>query len=815
MKKLTTILLCSLLALQTQAQTRTLNDGWTFDGQPVRLPHTWNTDAYTLKDYRRGTGVYERTLNVADAAAPLRYLRIDAACKVARVYVNDRLALTHQGGYSAFIVPLTPHLQAGDNRLRIEVDNADADVPPISADFTFMGGIYRDVWLIEKPAATHFDLLCPLDITADTTGVQVVGHVAASNAQPALLQLNLRDADGRLLAAKRLKLKPQTAAPSAVLSARLTELWSPEAPYLYRVEALLYDRDGRTLLDRAERQVGVRYYAFDAERGFMLNGQPYKLHGVCRHQDQQPYGVAIDDDQHRRDFRLIKQMGANFIRLAHYPQDDAFLDECDRQGMLVWEETPIVNTVPDSPTFADNCEAQLREMIRNHRHHTAIILWGYMNEILLETYRIYHGADREACVDRTLQLARRLEQALHDEDPSRTSVMAFHGSDDYNLTGLADVPEVVGWNLYQGWYGSRLSDFDAFVADQHRRFPRHPMIISEYGAGSDLRLHCPLGGRAFDFSMDYQQRYVEHYQPVVEQTPWIAGGAYWNFIDFSSAVRDESMPRINNKGLVAADRRPKDVYFYLQALWSTTPVVHIATRDWPERQTFDHRMPVKVYSNEPEVELLLNGISLGRMPTANCVATFDVAIADGVNTLRAVGAHTEDMTTVNVSTPVGQWAVNLGSACYYQSAKSGLTWQPDQPYTPGSYGYTDGEPQQTQTEIQLTDDGPLFQSQRSHMTAYRFDVPAGAYELELLFADTGHRSVQSVYLLGRADRQQSADAPAFSAIKVNGHVLETAYMPERAFTAERRRYLVDTKADSLVVGFEPACAVAAIKLRKM
>lgn len=816
MKSLLINILMALAILPASAQNRqvTLNDGWTFDGQPVRLPHTWNTDAYTVKDYRRGTGIYERRLRVTAGAVEVkRYLKIDAAFKVAKVFVNGHLAQTHQGGYSAFVTDLTPHLKAGDNLLRVEVDNNDADVPPISADFTFMGGIYRDVWLIETPPF-HFDLLNGLNLTADTTAVSVSCRFDGQLSRPLAVVVRLLDADGMLLNQQRIRLKAKATAVSCRLQlARNLHLWSPEHPYLYKVEATLYAPDGKTPVDQLTRQIGVRFYHFDPERGFFLNGQPYKLKGVCRHQDQRPYGVAIDDDMHRRDFRLIKQMGANFIRLAHYPQDDAFLDECDRQGMLVWEETPIVNTIPKGETFAANCEQQLREMIRNHRHHTSIILWGYMNEILLETFWNYQGAERDSIVGRTVKLARRLERTLHDEDPSRLSTMAFHGSDDYNRVGLGDVPQTVGWNLYQGWYSGSLNDFERYLEQQHSQHPTHPIIVSEYGAGSDLRIHT-MQPQPFDFSTEYQQRYAEHYLPVIEHTPYIAGGAYWNFIDFSSAVRDESMPRINNKGLVTADRKPKDVYYYFQACWSDKPVCHITTRDWPSRDALQRQMPVKVYTNQPTVELFQNGHSLGKKSVENCIATFDVSFIDGTNHLHAVAASIDDHHTVSFTTPQGEWAVNLGSLCYYQSAKSALTWQPDQPYTPGSYGYLDGEPATTTTQIQLTDDGPLYQSQRKNLSAYRFDLPRGDYEVELLSADIDRHSQQAIYLL-RKDSSEVTEASVFSRITINGsqEVLGDVCLSDRPFTAERRRYVVSTSADSLVIHFQPAISLAAIKIR--
>ena len=277
----------------------------------------------------------------------------------------------------------------------------------------------------------------------------------------------------------------------------------------------------------------------------------------------------------------MKELGCNFVRISHYPQDDAVLELCDELGLLAWEEIPIINIVPDTPGYADNCELNLREMIRQHYNHPSVIAWGYMNEILL-TVPAPNKPEWPACRERTIALAQRLEKALKEEDAARASVMAFNMTNLYHEMGL-DLVDVVGWNLYHGWYVDRLEDFNAWCEDQHTRYPQLPMIISEWGAGSDRRLHT-TNGHAFDFSIEYQQTYVEHYLPYIEEKEWISGCAYWNFIDFNVAARQESMPRVNNKGLFYNDRTPKDVAYYFKAMWrEDIPVLHIASRDWPVR----------------------------------------------------------------------------------------------------------------------------------------------------------------------------------------------------------------------------------------
>lgn len=528
------------------------------------------------------------------------------------------------------------------------MDNARQDIAPISGDFTFFGGIYRDVWLTAVPNQ-HFNLtnhssdglfISTPQVSEERGIISIRGEVKNDAKEKATLELThtIYRPDGTLLQTlkKNIQLKAgETYAFSNEATPVLKpELWTPETPRLYRVETTLRNRKTKTLLDQSNHYTAFRWFRFDGDEGFFLNGKPYKLRGICRHQDQKPIGPALTDEMHRRDFLLMKEMGANFIRISHYPQDDALLEMCDKLGMLAWEEIPIIDIVPNTPGYGDNCERNLREMIRQHYNHPSIITWGYMNEILLVTQRKYKTeAELKPVLERTLALTNRLERVLKEEDSTRISTMAFHGSNSYNETGLSKITDIVGWNLYQGWYGGDLTGFEKFLAQQHQNHPTHPMIVSEYGAGSDKRLHS-LHPRAFDFSIEYQQKYLEHYLPVLEDTPYICGGTHWNFIDFSSALRDESMPRINNKGLVYADRTPKDVYHYYQAAWrKDIPVLHIASRDWTDRAGVQQGnapvyLPVKIYTNLSEVELFIDGISLGKQKTENYTTTFEVPFSN-------------------------------------------------------------------------------------------------------------------------------------------------------------------------------------------
>ena len=587
--------------LPAQREVKSINDSWEFrmpaeeQWTRVNLPHTYNLDAYHNRDYYRGEGLYRRTLVVPEVEHGRRYyLKFDAASKAAEVRLNGQPVGNHAGGYTAFTLDITDHIQR-ENQLEVTVDNGRKDITPISADFTFWGGIYRDVWLVSVPDC-HFNMgnmgsggvfVTTPEVSAERAVLTVRSEVTNDAPEVCTLEVHNRlyDPQGRLLQTERQKVRLKAGETRSVEctpdAVEQPSLWSPESPSLYVLETALVDPKTGRELDKQTNKVGFRWFSFDGNKGFFLNGKPYKLRGVNRHQDQWPVGVALDDEGHRRDVRLMKELGCNFVRISHYPQDDAVLELCDELGLLAWEEIPIINIVPDTPGYADNCELNLREMIRQHYNHPSVIAWGYMNEILL-TVPAPNKPEWPACRERTIALAQRLEKALKEEDAARASVMAFNMTNLYHEMGL-DLVDVVGWNLYHGWYVDRLEDFNAWCEDQHTRYPQLPMIISEWGAGSDRRLHT-TNDYAFDFSIEYQQTYVEHYLPYIEKKEWISGCAYWNFIDFNVAARQESMPRVNNKGLFYNDRTPKDVAYYFKAMWrEDIPVLHIASRDWPVR----------------------------------------------------------------------------------------------------------------------------------------------------------------------------------------------------------------------------------------
>jgi beta-galactosidase len=762
-----------------QRFTTSFNDGWQFldnadlksaqpgDWKDVKIPHTWNTDAYRTMDYFRGQRWYKKSFSIPHSLQGKElYIRFDAVNSYAAVYLNGHLLKTHSGGYTAFNVHLPSGLLHEINELTVLADNQSKNIPPLSGDFTIFGGIYRNVWLTALDPA-HFDMdnngsggvfISTPIVNRTKANVHIHGAITNPAKERLTIIANIYQ-DKRLISTKRMMTSEAGYWELNDVNINNPRLWSPDTPNLYTVQVQLMQQN--LVIDELGLPLGLRWFSADTKNGFMLNGLPLKLMGTNRHQDQYPYGIAVPGRVHVKDITLIKKMGANFIRLAHYPQDEAVLRLCDRLGLIVWEEIPVVDVIADNDTFKQNAKSQLVEMIRQHYNHPSVVFWGYMNEVINQVYYRVAKEDRPAFFKKTVDLAKELEKLLKQEDKSRLSVMACGGSTFNNDIGLSSITDVLGWNLYQGWYGDTFSDFEKYVDTDHAKYPDRPMIISEFGAGSDRRLHS-LHPETFDFSIEYQQMFLEHYLPEIMKRKYIIGAAEWNFIDFNVATRQESMPRTNNKGLVYNDRTPKDVYFYFQAfLRKDSAIVHIASRDWAQRDmvTDEENMniPLKVYSNQKQVRLSVNGRLLETKQTDNCTASWQVRLPAGKSVIRAFAYIRDSLIATDslilqtkftpfstIKTRKEKWdlAINVGSNCSFYDALTDITWQSDQAYAPGSWGYVDGtifyrSPGRigTTAEIASTSNTPLLQTMRQDLSAYQIDAPPGTYEIEMHFAD--------------------------------------------------------------------------------
>lgn len=807
---------------------RSINAGWKFHAgglnfawsptvsdagwRTVSIPHTWNAHDPFDDDasYRRGIGWYRKELHLDDALRGKRiFLYFEGANEVSDVYVNGAFVGEHRGGYTAFAFDITSFVKfdgsENANLVAVKVDNSqDPFIPPLSVGYALYGGIYRGVWLIATDPV-HFEVTdhASSGIYVSTPHVSrergevhvrgtvvngaaaVSGTVAEKGAggadeAPRTLRVvsTVFDEDGKRVGEASSTISVPAGGKAEfshdVRSIGNPHLWSPDDPYLYRVSTSVYA--GNALRDRVESPLGFRWFSFSPDSGFALNGKKLQLRGTTRHQDFAGEGSALSNEQHVRDMQLIKEMGANFVRLAHYPQDPAVLDAADRLGLLIWEEIPVVNYITVSPEFTRNAQRMMREMIRQHYNHPSVIVWGLMNEVFLwspEGARIGRQTDT-TYMRQVRDFALSLDSVAKAEDSSRYIAMAIHGSKDYDLAGLSDVPQVLGLNIYSGWYSGTFKGFGNSVDNRHARSPEQIIFVSEYGAEDDARVNS-LHPERFDFSGSWQRLFHESYLRQIEARPWLAGTAIWNEFDFSQPETGGSIPYMNQKGMVTWDRHPKDVYYLYKANWNPEPMVHIASHSWTERMgtapdapygkgPVPVRQPVEVYSNLPRVELFLDGRSLGaKTPDDVHSATWQVPLVQGDNVMEARGERDgrvyADRVTIHFtyrppkladpSVPFHELAINVGSRAQY--AADGVVWEGDQPYQPGSFGYIGGEAKMFNKDIPITAtrDVPLYFTYRSGIDGYRLDVPDGEYEVELLFAEPlklepGDRSFQVV-----------------------------------------------------------------------
>lgn len=763
---------CLLVAAYAGPRFRfTINDGWRFAGsdvedawktgvdtnswQKVDLPHTWNI-ADTLDDqpgYRRGISWYRKELNISPELKERRiFLYFEGVNQTAEVFVNGKPVGSHIGGYSAFVCDITDFAKFGEaNNIAVRVDNSlNRDIPPLDADFNMHGGIYRDVWLIAANDA-HFKVtdmassgvvIRTPQVSESAATVSISGSVVNSSSSARRFEVlsSVIDASGKVVVTARSNLTMPANSEQRFKHADVRvndpKLWSPDIPYLYSVRTVV--RENGKDIDEVIEPLGFRWFKFDPAEGFFLNGKTLKLRGTNRHQDHKGFGNAVPDELHVRDLEIIKENGFNFVRLAHYPQDPSVLAAADRVGLMLWEEIPVVNEVNISEAFNQNSETMLREMIRQHRNHPSVILWGYMNEVFLRAPK--NDEQTKATVD----LAQRLEKVAREEDPGRLTAIAFdHGARErYHTSGLSAITHVVGWNLYHGWYYETFEDLGRFMDEEHARFPARPLFISEYGANGDRRVHS-LKPKRFDSTIEWQQMLHESYLRQINDRKFIAGSAVWNNFDFSSEFRGETIPHINQKGLFTYDRKPKDISYFYKASFVASPVLHIAVRDWQKRSG-QSAQTVGVYTNLSDAEIFLNGLSLGKKASGTArKISWDIKFRKGANALVARGFRNGLSITDSVQVEwidpadMNSIAVNAGSNAEYVH-ETGELWQADRAYSPGGWGYVGGGSKVSENlrNIFGTEQDAVAQTAREGtFYGYRFDVPNGEYALELWFTE--------------------------------------------------------------------------------
>jgi len=807
--------------------------------EKISLPHSWNISDVIDDEpgYYRGPGWYKKSIYVpASWRGKSVFIYFEGANQVTDVYINGRIAGKHIGGYTHFCFNIGKLLNYSDtltkNEITVKVDNShNENIPPLNADFTFFGGIYRDVYLVtansihlnmDSSAAVPVKITTP-KVSANDGDVSLTAAVTNGTAQQSMVKITsmIFTADGNKIKETTSKLRlPANSTQS--LAQRLPgiqnpHLWSPDDPYLYHVVTRVYDKSGN-LLDEATNPLGFRWFSFDAATGFYLNGKPIKLIGANRHQDYKGMANAVPDAIHERDMELLKNMGANFIRISHYPQDPAVLEACDRLGLLASMEIPVVNRITQSEQFTQNCENMQREMIRQNFNHPAIIIWAYMNEVLLQPRYKSNSPEQQTYFHDVATLAAKLDSLSRSEDPSRYTMISCHGDfDRYNNAGITKIPQIIGWNLYYGWYAPDFAGFGKFLDRHHSVLPDKPVIVTEYGCDGDTRLHS-FSPERFDKTIEYETLYHKNYLKQIMDRPFVAGGAMWCLVDFNSEARIDASPHKNTKGVATDERVPKDVYYYYQANLVKAPVIKIGSRNWTLRTGIAGAdglcmEPVEVYSNLPEVSLYINGRLLGTQYVKDKVASFNVPFNDGENLLKASAKQDdsvyEDFTNVVFKTIPGslkdttmhfkELNVSMGDTRFCVDDKLQQVWLPEQAYTPGGWGYVGGhifsmkgsnlQRFGTNRNILGTDYDPIYATQRVGLTDFKLDVPDGEYEVTLLFAEllSDKEREASVYNLNNTTQKEQSTNRSFD-IFINGEKVmeglgdDNYLQPERAYS---------------------------------
>lgn len=607
----------------------------------ITLPHTWNQDALAGKaDYYRGLGNYERELMIPEPWKGKKlFLYFKGVNTVANVFINGRHAAEHRGGYTAFAVDITSLVKYGEkNVIGVRVNNApQLDVMPLLGDFNMYGGIYRDVELI-LTESLHISLsefgskgvyVTPCKVSEKKADLLVKVLWEGLLTVPAALRFSIKDANQKEVLKKELPLTAGQYSVEFPVTVEKPHLWNGRKdPYLYNITVELL-AEGK-VIDQVRDRIGLRYFRIDPEKGFFLNGEHLQLRGVCRHQDRAEIGNALLAFHHREDMEIMAEMGVNAVRLAHYPQDKLVYDLCDEYGFIVWAEIPFVGPggyrdkgFVNQLSFKENGKYQLQELILQNYNHPSICFWGLFNELKQA------GDDPVEYIGELNRLAKIL-------DPGRLTTSASNQGGEIN-----EVTDVVAWNQYYGWYGGEPSGIGKWADDMHKFYPQKSIGISEYGAGASI-LHQGEDLKKTEASSywhpeNWQTYFHEEHWKAIDCRPFLWGTFVWNMFDFGAAHRREGeTDGKNDKGLVTFDRKvKKDAFYFYKANWNEdVPMVYIAERRLTKRSKALQQ--IKVYSNQPFVELFLNGRSLGKKKGEYGTFIWDkVELTKGINEIMA------------------------------------------------------------------------------------------------------------------------------------------------------------------------------------
>ena len=841
-----------------QRSVTTINEAWQFqkaDGSDkaiVDIPHCWNAQDITddARGYYRGKGIYSKNITLSDIEGNSFYLHFEGANQTAELKVNGKVVGSHIGGYTQFTFDITPYIQEGTNALEVTVDNShNEDIPPLSADFTFMGGIYRDIELIKTGKvhlsnthyATNGVYITTPEVSKDKAVLMITSHITngLTGKNRYILSHEIIDPSGKTMKTVKEPVKVSGMEDDLVCTSTLVleqpVLWSTTSPNLYHVVTTLADKKGN-VLDKVMNRAGMRWFRFDPEKGFFLNGEPVKLIGTSRHQDYRDRGNALDDAIHVEDVLTLKELGGNFLRISHYPQDPVITQMCDKLGIVTSVEIPIVNGVTETDAFQQNSLSMLREMIWQDYNSPSVCIWAYMNEVLLrpkynkrnnaEAYTKYLNTVYNDCFEINAECKRL--------DPYRATMLPCHSAPDlYEEAGVTKIPDILGWNYYLGWYGGTIEDFKAIPEYLHKKFPDKNHIITEYGADMNIRLHS-FEPERFDYTPEYGLKYHKVYLPTIMNNDLMTGGLVWNLNDFLSEARAEAEPHVNNKGMSSLDREHKDVFYYYQAMLSKDPKVIIGAKSWKHRGGMTDEkgfceQPVSVFSNMANVELTVNGQSLGTKRVENGSAEFMVPFKDGENYLTAAGQDgakkAVDYEVVHfkgypkqITADFDELNVYCTSKMYFDDRINGIAWIPEKAYTEGSWGYVGGEPARPRARGSNsprmtfnalgTENDPLYQCQRKNLEAFKADVPDGQYYVYLHFAEwnSNDRREALAYSLGGGVVNEQAKERIFD-VAINGEKVLVGYDLSKEAGAHRavvKKFSVSvTGGEGLNVQFIP------------
>lgn len=638
-----------------------LNDNWKFikgdfqnaygidsndsNWERVCLPHTWNNlDGQDGGDYYRGPSWYRKNIYVpGEYEGKKVFVRFGAAGMIADVYVNGKFVGEHKGGFAAFAFDISRFVSFGKvNLLSVRVDNTSPSVSdkfkihPLSADFTMDGGLYRKAEMIvtcdvhislldygspgvfitqQKVSDVSADVSVKTELTNDTRKIQNV-----------VVRTSVLDAEGKLVLESSGKVTIGADSGSAFMQEMKIDkphLWNGRIdPYLYKIVVSLYQDEN--LLDEVEQPLGLRYYKVDPGKGFFLNGKPYKLQGVCLHEDKKDEGRAITDRDRKKEMDDILDIGTTMVRFAHYQYDQEMYNLCDKYGVVVWTEIPLVNQIDSSEAFAENAGQQLKELIRQNYNHPSVLFWGIFNEI-------HNGKGPDP-----LQLVQALDTLASDEDSTRLTTAASNDERNTNF-----VTKVLGLNQYFGWYYGKAEDLGGYLDKWHKENPGRAIGLSEYGAGGSIFQHeenpTPPRPDSPWHPDEYQTFFHEACWKTIESRPFVWFSTLWNMYDFASDGRREGFqPGINDKGIITQDHETKkDSYYWYKVNWNQSPMVHINSKMFTARD--NNIITVEVYSNAKEVELFVDEKSVGKVSSDDHRFFWSkVSLNNGSNHIKAV-----------------------------------------------------------------------------------------------------------------------------------------------------------------------------------